>query len=78
MNTTPDALVPKPRLAEELGVSSRTLSRWLDDDVIAFPRPLVVRNRNFFRRSEVENWKIRQALAAARPASGPAKKIGGK
>lgn len=66
MNNIPDALVPKPRLAAELGVSTRTLSRWLDDDVIAFPRPIVVRNRNFFRRSEIENWKLRQAVAAAR------------
>lgn len=66
--TVADPLVSKPNLAKELSISSRTLSRWLEDSTIDFPRPIVLRNRNFFRRSEVESWKLRQAVAAARTA----------
>ena len=59
MSASPEisALIPKPSLARELGVCSRTLSRWLDDNSIALPRPVVIRGRNYFSRSEIETWK---------------------
>jgi predicted DNA-binding transcriptional regulator AlpA len=58
------SLVPKPNLARELGVSSRTVSRWLDDPSIEFPRPVVIRGRNYFGRAEVEAWKSRRLRVA--------------
>jgi hypothetical protein len=58
------ALIPKPNLARELGVSGRTLSRWLDDPAIGFPRPIVIRARNYFDRHSVEAWKGAQIRAA--------------
>ena len=51
-------LITKPTLAHELGVSNRTLSRWLDDQAIEFPRPIIIRGRNYFDRASVEAWKV--------------------
>jgi hypothetical protein len=51
------AMVPKPNLARELGVSSRTVSRWLADPAVGFPRPIVIRGRNYFARTSFEAWK---------------------
>lgn len=56
-NTVADSLMPKPRVARELGISSRTLSRWLDDAEVDFPRPVKIRGRLFFARSAIEVWK---------------------
>ena len=39
VNGEGDTLIPKPNLARELGVSSRTLSRWLNDPKINLPHP---------------------------------------
>ena len=47
------ALIPKPNVAREFGVCSRTLSRWLNDGALGFPRPVTLRGRNYFARSEL-------------------------
>lgn len=58
------ALIPKPNLARELGVSSRTLSRWLQDEEVNFPKPIVLRGRNYFDRNGVEAWKSTRLRAS--------------
>jgi predicted DNA-binding transcriptional regulator AlpA len=60
------SLIPKPNLARELGVSSRTLSRWLDDESIGFPKPIVIRQRNYFDRASVDGWKADRLRASVR------------
>jgi hypothetical protein len=60
------ALIPKTTLAHELGVSSRTLSRWLKDVSIDFPRPVIIRGRNYFDRVLVEGWKAGRVRASIR------------
>jgi len=64
------ALVPKTNLAIELGVSSRTLSRWQADIQVDFPRPVVIRGRNYFDRVSIETWKAAQFRSSlkGRPA----------
>jgi predicted DNA-binding transcriptional regulator AlpA len=62
------ALIPKTSLAHELGVSSRTLSRWLKDGSIDFPRPVIIRGRNYFDRISVEGWKAGRVRASVRIA----------
>jgi predicted DNA-binding transcriptional regulator AlpA len=59
-----NTLIPKPNLARELGVSSRTLSRWLDDAEVEFPRPVVIRGRNYFDRAAIETWKSARLRAS--------------
>ncbi len=57
-------LTPKPNLARELGVSSRTLSRWLADSGVDFPRPITIRGRLYFDRASVEVWKAARLRAS--------------
>jgi predicted DNA-binding transcriptional regulator AlpA len=64
VSADPGALVPKPNLARELGVSSRTLSRWLADKAVDFPKPVVIRGRNYFDRGSIEVWKSAQLRAS--------------
>lgn len=58
------AMIPKPALAAELGVSTRTISRWLTDSAVEFPKPIVIRGRNYFSRSAIEAWKSARLRAS--------------
>jgi hypothetical protein len=64
LRSEPGALIPKSNLARELGVSSRTLSRWLADIGVGFPRPVIIRGRNYFDRGSIEVWKTAQLRAS--------------
>jgi predicted DNA-binding transcriptional regulator AlpA len=57
--------IPAPELAAELGVSRRTLARWLRDVALGFPRPKIVNHRLYFERSSVDAWKAVTAVKAA-------------
>ena len=58
------AMIPKPALAAELGVSSRTISRWLADVAVEFPKPIVIRGRSYFPRTAIEAWKSARLRAS--------------
>jgi predicted DNA-binding transcriptional regulator AlpA len=58
--------IPAPQLAAELGVSRRTLARWILDLALEFPRPKIVNHRLYFSRGDVEAWKAATAVKAAR------------
>jgi predicted DNA-binding transcriptional regulator YafY len=57
--------IPATELAAELGVSRRTLARWLRDIALGFPRPRCVNHRLYFERGAVEVWKAATAVKAA-------------
>jgi predicted DNA-binding transcriptional regulator AlpA len=57
--------ITAPQLARELGISRRTLTRWLRTVPLGFPRPRVVNHRLFFERSAIEAWKTATAVKAA-------------
>jgi predicted DNA-binding transcriptional regulator AlpA len=57
--------IPATQLAAELGVSRRTLTRWLREITLEFPRPKIVKSRLYFKRGEVEAWKASTAVKAA-------------
>jgi hypothetical protein len=57
--------IPASDLAVELGISRRTLSRWLLDEVLVFPRPRCVNHRLYFERGAVETWKSATAIKMA-------------
>ena len=59
--------VPAPMLAVELGISRRTLSRWVDDPRVNFPSSRRVRGQLYFIRGEVDAWKA----SADRGYTGP-------
>jgi predicted DNA-binding transcriptional regulator AlpA len=58
--------IPATELAAELGISRRTLARWILDLALEFPRPKIVNHRLYFSRGDVEAWKAATAVKAAR------------
>jgi predicted DNA-binding transcriptional regulator AlpA len=57
--------ISAPQLAAELGVSRRTIGRWLLDLALEFPRPKIVNHRLYFERGAVEAWKTATAVKVA-------------
>lgn len=57
--------IPKAALARELGISGRTISRWLGDEGLCFPRPIRLRGRLYFHRHAIEKWKMEKLRALA-------------
>jgi hypothetical protein len=66
----PVELVPAPRAAAECNVVRRTIGRWLLDADLGFPAPIEINRRLYFRRSELEAWKLSR-LAAGVPCPKP-------
>ncbi|MGO9392573.1 helix-turn-helix transcriptional regulator [Rhodoblastus sp.] len=69
MNTTQTDLIPKPAIARELGVSSRTVSRWMEDQDLGFPTPIRLRGRLYFLRTALEEWKTLRIRASMMEAA---------
>jgi predicted DNA-binding transcriptional regulator AlpA len=57
--------IPASDLATELGISRRTLARWLLDVALGFPPPKIVNHRLYFERSAVDQWKTAAAVRSA-------------
>ena len=51
-------MIPNPALARELGVTTRTISRWLNNPKILLPRPIEINRRKYFERGAIEAWKV--------------------
>ena len=58
MQDAPVELVPAPTVATECHVTRRTVGRWLLDENLGFPAPVEINRRLYFRRSELEAWKL--------------------
>jgi predicted DNA-binding transcriptional regulator AlpA len=56
--------VAAPQLAVELGISRRTLARWMRDIPMGFPSARCVNKRLYFERGAVEAWKTSTAVKA--------------
>jgi predicted DNA-binding transcriptional regulator AlpA len=61
-----DAMISAPRVRAKFGITEMTLYRWVHDADLGFPQPLKVRERNFFRASELLRWETEQAGKSAR------------
>jgi hypothetical protein len=59
------AWIPATDLAAELGVTWRTLARWMCDIALGLPRPRCVNHRLYFERGAVEAWKAATAIKMA-------------
>src|SRR5215213_7972081 len=62
-NDPNDPLVSAKRVCDHFfgGISDMTLWRWLQDEELGFPRPLVINGRRYWRENEIVAWQ------AARP-----------
>ncbi len=52
----PIEYVSASTLARTRNISRRTLSRWLANEALAFPRPIEVNSRLYWPIAEVEAW----------------------
>jgi len=52
-----DRRVPAPRVARYLGITPRTLHRWLLDPDLGFPAPAYIKGRRYFLASDVVRWE---------------------
>jgi hypothetical protein len=60
--TTTDNLIPAPQvIGGRYNRNERTLDRWLKDEELGFPRPIYIKNRRYFRESELVAWERAQA-----------------
>ena len=59
-----DQMLQQADVCRLLGISAPTFWRWRNDT--DFPRAVVIRRRNFFRLSEVNDWLNRQPRAGKR------------
>jgi hypothetical protein len=62
----PVELVPASTVAKECNVTRRTIGRWILDQKIEFPEPAEINKRLYFRRPELEAWKLSRAVASCR------------
>ena len=53
---TQERLLPARQIWEHFGICSRTLSRWLAQGDLGFPRPIFVNGRRYWRLAEIEAW----------------------
>lgn len=61
----PDILLTAREVRETLGgVTDMSLWRWLNDDRLDFPKPVVIRRRRYWRQSEIAAFQTRQGAAA--------------
>jgi predicted DNA-binding transcriptional regulator AlpA len=51
------------------GISDMTLWRWMHDERVDFPAPVVINRRRYFRLPEVEAFEDRQTGQTARTAA---------
>lgn len=50
-------LKPKPDVARDFGVTTRSIDRWIKDQSLGFPRPVKINSRCYFDADALEAWK---------------------
>lgn len=60
-------------VAERYGKTIRTIERWIADEKLGFPKPIVINKRRFFRASELQQF---DSNAAGRDFDEPEKALG--
>ena len=51
------AYLPAAQVRARYGVSDMSLWRWLKNEDLAFPHPIRINNRRFWRLNELEAWE---------------------
>lgn len=59
--------LPSNQLRARYGVSDMAIWRWLKDEALAFPAPIRIHNRRYWKLAELEAWE-----AARKPADSAA------
>jgi hypothetical protein len=64
MLDTDDEYLTGPDIARRYKRSAQTRSRWSKDPAVGFPKPIKIKNRLFYRKSEIEAFERRMMAAA--------------
>jgi predicted DNA-binding transcriptional regulator AlpA len=67
MSQTSDNLLPGPRVDQRYGISAMTRWRWERNAALAFPKPLRINGRCYWRVDELAAWE--RGRAEASPAA---------
>lgn len=59
----------REQAATRYSVSGRTIARWQNDPILAFPTAKLVRGRHFFLISDLEAWEQNRPHASRKEAA---------
>lgn len=63
-----ERLLPGRQVWSRYGITDRTLARWLENEELQFPRPLVVNGRRYWRLGDLECWERARPAGNAKAA----------
>ena len=52
-----DVLIPAAQILKRYGITEMTLWRWLRDNELGFPRPIVINRRRYWWKGSVSAWE---------------------
>lgn len=55
----------RPKVLRRYDITDMTLWRWEHDNQLCFPKSILIRDRNYFRITQLEQWERKQAAATA-------------
>jgi predicted DNA-binding transcriptional regulator AlpA len=61
-------LLPARNVLKRYDIADRTLDRWLNNELLGFPRPIVINKRRYFRECELQDWERARATAKSEAA----------
>jgi predicted DNA-binding transcriptional regulator AlpA len=52
-----DVLISNTKAARRLGVTTRSIFRWVQDPELNFPKPCFINGRRYFSEGEIDLWR---------------------
>jgi phage antirepressor YoqD-like protein len=59
--TDAEGLLPARQVCARYKIVGRTLDRWLADERLQFPRPLIINKRRYFKERLLQSWERARA-----------------
>lgn len=63
--TAPENLMTASEVMEKFSVSKMSLWRWQRDEKVGFPKPIRIRNRNYYLESDIARFQADLIAKAA-------------
>ncbi len=57
-------LIPAKQVCSRYKIVLRTLGRWLENEILEFPKPIVINGRRYFREKALEEWERCRAASS--------------
>jgi predicted DNA-binding transcriptional regulator AlpA len=61
LNDDDGPLLPTRQVCERYHVTDRTIDRWIRDEALKFPQPVIINRRRYFRERKLLNWETERA-----------------